>query len=85
MTTELSSGAPKPFFSFRAKTVLFALIAVMFVLNLSVSFTIASIVALRAYSVPAREQLQILRYIGRQFVRAPMHFIFPGRANHDPK
>jgi hypothetical protein len=30
MTTELTSGAPKPF-SFRAKTVLFALIAVMYV------------------------------------------------------
>jgi hypothetical protein len=30
MTMELSSGAPKSFFSFRAKTVLFALIAVMY-------------------------------------------------------
>jgi hypothetical protein len=30
MTMELSSGAPKPFFSFRAKTVLFALIALMY-------------------------------------------------------
>ena len=30
MTMELSSGAPKPFFSFRAKTVLFALIGVMY-------------------------------------------------------
>ncbi len=52
-------------------------IAVTFVLNLSVSFTIASVVALRAYSVPGREQRQILRYIGRQFLRSPMHFIFP--------
>jgi site-specific recombinase len=58
---------------------------VTFVLNLSVSFTIASIVALRAYSVPAREQAQIFRYIGRQFLRAPMHFIFPGRSAHDGK
>jgi site-specific recombinase len=56
-------------------------IAVTFVLNLSVSFTIASVVALRAYSVPAREQLQILRYVGRQFLRAPMQFIFPGRVD----
>jgi site-specific recombinase len=55
-------------------------IAVTFVLNLSVSFTIASVVALRAYSVPGREQVQILRYIGRQFLRSPMHFIFPGRS-----
>jgi site-specific recombinase len=54
-------------------------IAVTFVLNLSVSFAIASVVALRAYSVPGREQLQILRYIGREFRRAPMQFIFPGR------
>jgi uncharacterized membrane protein len=30
MTMELSSGAPKPFFSFRAKTVLFALIGLMY-------------------------------------------------------
>jgi site-specific recombinase len=60
-------------------------IAVTFVLNLSVSFTIASVVALRAYSVPGREQVQILRYIGRQFLRAPMHFIFPGRSAQERK
>jgi site-specific recombinase len=47
------------------------------VLNLTVSFTIASVVALRAYSVPAREQLQILRYIGREFRHSPMQFLFP--------
>lgn len=58
-------------------------IAVTFVLNLSVSFTIASVVALRAYSVPAREQLQILRYIGRQFLHSPMQFIFPGRSDQE--
>ena len=52
-------------------------IAVTFVLNLTVSFTIASVVALRAYSVPGREQLQILRYVGRQFRHSPMHFLFP--------
>ena len=54
-------------------------IGVTFVLNLTVSFAIASVVALRAYSVPGHEQLQILRYIGRQFLRVPMQFIFPGR------
>jgi site-specific recombinase len=43
-------------------------IAVTFVLNLSVSFTIASVIALRAYSVPGREQV---------------HFIYPGRSPHD--
>jgi len=42
-------------------------IAVTFVLNLSVSFTIASVVA-RAYSVPGREQV---------------HFIYPGRSPYD--
>jgi uncharacterized membrane protein len=31
MTMELSAGTPKPFFSFRAKSVLFALIGVMYV------------------------------------------------------
>ncbi len=57
-------------------------IAVTFVLNLSVSFAIASVVALRAYSVPSTEQLQILRYVGRQFLRAPMQFIFPPRVSY---
>jgi site-specific recombinase len=57
-------------------------IAVTFVLNLSVSFSIASVVALRAYSVPGAEQLQILRYVGRQFLRAPMQFIFPPRMGY---
>jgi site-specific recombinase len=57
-------------------------IAVTFVLNLSVSFTIASVVALRAYNVPGREQLQILRYIGRQFRRSPRHFFFPSHSDH---
>jgi site-specific recombinase len=45
-------------------------IAVTFVLNLSVSFTIASVIALRAYSVPGREQV---------------HFIYPGRSPHDQR
>jgi len=59
-------------------------IAVTFVLNLSVSFSIASVVALRAYNVPAGEQLQILRYVGRQFRRTPMQFIFPQRTDETP-
>jgi site-specific recombinase len=57
-------------------------IAVTFVLNLSVSFSIASVVALRAYSVPGAEQLQILRFVGRQFLRTPMQFIFPPRMGY---
>jgi len=52
-------------------------VAVTFVLNLSVSFAIASIVALRAYNVPRREQVDIFKFIFQQFVHAPMDFIFP--------
>jgi site-specific recombinase len=52
-------------------------IGVTFVLNLGVSFSIASFVALRAYDVHAREQLMLLRYLLRQIVRSPLRFIFP--------
>jgi site-specific recombinase len=52
-------------------------IGVTFVLNLGVSFSIASFVALRAYDVHAREQLLLLRYLLRQIVRSPLKFIFP--------
>jgi site-specific recombinase len=65
--------------AFRQSWLYYALagVAVTFVLNLSVSFAIASIVALRAYNVPGREQVQILDFILRQFFRSPMEFIFP--------
>ncbi len=56
-------------------------VAVTFVLNLSVSFAIASIVALRAYSVPSSEQLKILKYILAQFVHSPRQFLFPRRTD----
>jgi site-specific recombinase len=52
-----------------------------FVLNLSVSFSIASVVALRAYNVPRREQFEIFGFIFRQFLRSPMDFIFPRRTD----
>jgi site-specific recombinase len=52
-------------------------IGVTFVLNLGVSFSIASFVALRAYDVHAREQLLLLRYLLKQIVRSPLKFIFP--------
>ena len=52
-------------------------IAITFVLNLSVSFSIASIVALRAYDVPRSEQIQILRFLIGEFRDAPLSFIFP--------
>ena len=49
-------------------------VAVTFVLNLGVSFSIASIVALRAYSVPRSEQVQIFAFIFKEFVRSPRDF-----------
>jgi site-specific recombinase len=52
-------------------------IAVVFVLNLSVSFTIAAVVALRAYNVTAREQFQILLFLCRAAVKSPLKFILP--------
>jgi site-specific recombinase len=73
------AAAPAGLGAFRHGWLYYAVagIAVTFVLNLSVSFAIASIVALRAYNVPRREQLQILDYILRQFFRSPRDFIFP--------
>ncbi len=56
-------------------------VAVTFVLNLSVSFGIASIVALRAYSVPRSEQVQIFAFILKEFFRSPMDFIFPRQSD----
>ena len=46
-------------------------------LNLGVSFSIASFVALRAYDVGRREQFLLLRYLLRQIVRSPLKFILP--------
>jgi len=52
-------------------------IAIMFVLNLGVSFSIASIVALRAYDVGRREQLSILRSAFQQILKTPLRFLYP--------
>ena len=54
-------------------------IAVVFVLNLFVSFTIAGMVALRAYDVSLSEQVSILRYLIREGIKSPLKFIFPAR------
>jgi site-specific recombinase len=59
-------------------------IGVTFVLNLGVSFSIASFVALRAYDVPAREQFKLLRYLLRQIVRSPLRFLFPVERDSPP-
>ena len=52
-------------------------IAVIFVLNLGVSFTISAFVALRAYNVQPTEQWRILRFIVRDALKSPLPFIVP--------
>ena len=52
-------------------------IAVIFVLNLFTSFTIAAFVALRAYDVGPREQWDILRFLVTGALRSPVRFIIP--------
>jgi site-specific recombinase len=52
-------------------------IAIMFVLNLGVSFAIASFVALRAYDVGHKERASLLRYVLGQIVSSPLQFLFP--------
>jgi site-specific recombinase len=52
-------------------------IAMVFVLNLTVSFMIAFYVALRAYDIGWREQLAILRSVAVEAVRSPLRFIVP--------
>jgi site-specific recombinase len=54
------------------------------VLNLGVSFSIASFVALRAYDVSRREQFLLLRYLLRQIVRSPLKFILPVERESPP-
>ena len=52
-------------------------IAVIFVLNLFVSFMIAAFVALRAYDVGPKEQWSILRFLVQHAVRNPLRFVVP--------
>jgi len=54
-------------------------IGITFVLNLGVSFSIASLVALRAYEVPWEEQRQILKFLVQEVIDAPLSFVFPVR------
>jgi site-specific recombinase len=54
-------------------------IAIIFVLNLGVSFGIASWVALRAYAVPYSDQVQLLKFVMKSFFRSPWRFLFPTR------
>jgi site-specific recombinase len=48
-----------------------------FVLNLGVSFSIAASVAMKAYGVPWRDQLQLIRYTVASFLRSPRRFLMP--------
>ncbi len=52
-------------------------IAIMFVLNLGVSFAIASFVALQAYDVGHKERASILRYVLKQMLSSPLQFLCP--------
>jgi site-specific recombinase len=52
-------------------------IAVVFVLNLGVSFSIAAAVAFRAYGVPWTDQVGLIRYTVWSFLRSPLRFLFP--------
>jgi site-specific recombinase len=52
-------------------------IALMFVLNLGVSFAIASFVALRAYDVRHKERASLLHYVLRQMISSPLQFLWP--------
>jgi site-specific recombinase len=60
-------------------------IAVIFVLNLGVSFGIASWVAFRAYDVPYADHIQLFKYVLKSFFRAPGRFLYPARAVPDPR
>ena len=57
-------------------------IALMFVLNLGVSFAIASFVALRAYDVRHKERASILRYVLGQIISSPLQFLLPVEAKN---
>ena len=54
-------------------------IAIIFVLNLGVSFGIASWVALRAYDVPYGDQVRLLKFVMKSFFRSPWRFLYPTR------
>jgi len=55
-------------------------VAVMFVLNLGVSFLLALITAARAYEIPMSGVWMLLRALGRRFIASPRQFLLPPRA-----
>jgi site-specific recombinase len=52
-------------------------VAVMFLLNLGVSFLLALITAVRAYELPRRDNAALLRGVYRRFGQAPLEFFIP--------
>src|SRR5262245_973196 len=52
-------------------------IAVIFVLNLTVSFAIALLLAMRAYDLPARDHIHLLALCFKRFLKSPLEFFFP--------
>ena len=59
-------------------------VAVMFVLNLSVSFLLSLITAARAYELPPAGVRALLRGLYRRFVTAPRDFLLPPRRDPPP-
>jgi site-specific recombinase len=59
-------------------------IAVTFVLNLGVSFSIAASVAMQAYEVSRADRLEVIRYTLKDFFRSPRRFLLPPRNEPDP-
>jgi site-specific recombinase len=55
-------------------------VGVMFVLNLSVSFACSLFSAARAYDLPARDLIGLLKGIGRRLLRTPLAFVRPPSA-----
>jgi site-specific recombinase len=55
-------------------------VGVMFVLNLSVSFACSLFSAARAYDLPTRDVIGLLKGIGRRLLRKPLAFVRPPRA-----
>jgi site-specific recombinase len=59
-------------------------VAVMFALNLGVSFLLALATAARAYELPGREVRALLGGLYRRFVTAPRDFVLPPRRDPPP-
>ena len=60
-------------------------IAVTFVLNLGVSFSIAAAVGMKAYGVSRSERLELMLYTTKSFFKSPRSFLFPPRKDPVPK